>query len=565
MTQHVPCWRLVALRLYLPVSISIRRLLPLKTQFQTAGLLIGAILCVVLITVFLVSQNPVGLAREDKAARKSVPSPANQKQKAPALEDVALARELDRIIDESNLQARWGVFVMSQKDGRVLYARDADKSFTPASNMKIYTTAVALDLLGGDYRWRTSVYAQEPADVNGVIDGDLILYGRGAPDLLSRTKGESPSLEKLADQLYQSGIRHVRGGIVGDNSYFRGDLFGLGWQWNDLQWYFGAEPSALSVDENSVEVTISPAGKKGESANVVVTPNQNFVRLTNNASTGEQHAITTIGIIRNLSDNDIRVWGDFPVGGHAFSAFLSVHDPALWAGALFKQALTARGITVDGKTRSRDFRTAEPEKFDPLKAIELASQDSQSLGEIVRRTNKESNNLFAELILRAVGKDRGTSVPDSDPRKNATRGDDEAGAAVIRQWLESKAITTKSVAIHDGSGLSRLDLVTPEATGRLLLAMTNSKAAALFHDSLPIAGQDGTLTSRLKKIKGRIFAKTGTLTYTHSLSGYATSQDSQILVFSIVCNDAISDRGAAAVVDDIATAIADSRAVHPAN
>src|ERR1043166_4775677 len=564
MTQRVPYWRLVALRLYLPVSVSIRRLLPLKTQFQTTGLLIGAILCVVLITVFLVSQDPAGLAKEDKAARKTA-SPAKQEQKVSASGDVALAHELDQIIEKSNLQARWGVFVMSQKDGRVVYSRDADKSFTPASNMKLYTTAVALDLLGGDYRWRTSVYAEKPSDVNGVIDGDLILYGRGAPDLLSHTKGDSPSLEKLADQLYQSGIRHVRGGIVGDNSYFRGELFGLGWQWNDLQWYFGAEPSALSVDENSIEVTMSPAAKKGESANVVVTPNQNFVRLTNNASTGEQSAITTIGVIRGLSDNDVRVWGDFPVGGHAFSAFLSVHDPTLWAVTLFKQMLTARGITVDGKTRSRDFRTAEAEKFDPLKATELAYQDSQTLGEIVRRTNKESNNLFAELILRTVGKERGTSVPDPDPRKNAMRGDDEAGAAVIRWWLESKGITTKSVAMHDGSGLSRLDLVTPEATGRLLLAMTSSKAAALFHDSLPIAGHDGTLGSRLKKVTGRIFAKTGTLTYTHSLSGYATSQDSQILVFSIVCNDAISDRGAAAIVDDIATAIADFGSAHPPN
>jgi len=191
----------------------------LKTQFQTAGLLIGAILCAVLITAFLGSQNPVSLATEDKAAKSA--SPAKQEQKASTSGDVALAHELDQIIEKSNLQARWGVFVMSQKDGRVLYSRDADKSFTPASNMKLYTTAVALDLLGGDYRWRTSVYAEKPSYVNGVIDGDLILYGRGAPDLLSHTKGDSPSLEKLADQLYQSGIRHVRGGIVGDNSYFK--------------------------------------------------------------------------------------------------------------------------------------------------------------------------------------------------------------------------------------------------------------------------------------------------------------------------------------------------------
>ncbi|HSQ23095.1 MAG TPA: D-alanyl-D-alanine carboxypeptidase/D-alanyl-D-alanine-endopeptidase, partial [Pyrinomonadaceae bacterium] len=313
-------------------------------KFHKSGLLIAAVLGVVLTTLFFLSYYPVGLAREDKLTGKSGPPPVRKSETvSTSPSDAALAREIDRVIDESNVKARWGVFVMSPKDGRVLYSRDADKSFTPASNMKVYTTAVALDLLGGDYRWRTSVYARKQADSNGVIDGELVLYGRGAPDLISKPRGDAPSLTKLADQLYQAGVREVRGDVVGDESYFRGELFGMGWQWNDLQWYFGAEPSALSIDENSVEVTMSPAAKKGESANVIVTPNQNFVRLTNNATTGEHDAITTIGIIRGLSDNNVSVWGGFPVGGRAFSAFISVHDPTLWAAILFKQALIGRG------------------------------------------------------------------------------------------------------------------------------------------------------------------------------------------------------------------------------
>ena len=472
--------------------------------------------------------------------------------------DLALAEEIDHALDAADArQPRWGVFVISLKDGRVVYSRDGDKSFTPASNMKVYTTAVALDLLGPDYRWRTSVYALKRPDANGVINGDLTLYGRGAPDLASKPKGDAPSLAKLVDQLYQSGVREVRGDVVGDASYFRSELFGLGWQWNDLQWYFGAEPSALSIDENSVEVTMSPATKKGESANVIVTPNQNFVRVLNDATTGEHDSITAIGIMRGLSNNEVHVWGDFPVGGRAFSAFLSVHDPSLWAATIFRQALIARGIKVSGQTRGRDFRAANQDKFDPQKAVELAYENSESLAEIVRRTNKESNNLFAELILRTIGKERGTVAPDSDPRKNATRGDDEAGTTVVRTWLEGKGIATRSVAIRDGSGLSRLDLVTPETTARLLSAMTTSNAATEFHDSLPNAGHDGTLGGRLKNMTGRIFAKTGTLTYTHSLSGYATTQRDEVLVFSIMCNDAISDRGAVAIIDRIATSIAD--------
>src|SRR5689334_9995159 len=343
--------------------------------------------------------------------------------------DTTLARDVDQLIDADSGKARWGVFVVSLKDGRVLYARDADKLFTPASNMKIYTTAVALDLLGSDYRWRTSVYASTQPNVEGVIEGDLILYGRGAPDLDSKN-GEG--LAALADQLQRRGVRRVRGKVIGDESYFRGEMYGVGWQWNDLQWYYGAQPSALSIDENAVEVTLGPGKKSSGPASVVITPNDNRLQLTNNAMTGEQDAATTIGIKRGLSNNAVVVWGEFPVGGHAYSAFLSVHEPALWAATAFKQLLNARGIQVDGDVESRDFRVSASGRFDPQAAIELAYIESAPLAEIVHKTNKESNNLYAELILRTLGKEKGASVPDPDPRKNAARGDDEAGVAVVR-------------------------------------------------------------------------------------------------------------------------------------
>lgn len=484
----------------------------------------------------------------------AVASPSPSASRAP---DPILSTEIDRIISESHLdQMRVGVFVMSLRDGRVLYARDADKLFTPASNMKVYTTAVAVDLLGSDYRWRTSVYASKHPGPSGVIDGDLTLYGRGSPDLLAKEKGDAPSLAKLADQLYQAGVRQVRGDIVGDESYFRGELFGVGWQWNDLQWYFGAEPSALSVDENSVEVTISPANKKGSSASVVLNPNDSFVHLTNNTATAERDARASVGIIRELSGNNVRVWGDFPEAGRAFSAFLSVHNPALWAANIFKRTLIARGIKVDGNALTRDFRVTDNLKFDPQKSIELAYASSQPLGQIVHQTNKESNNLYAELILRTIGKERGATAPDPDPKKNSERGDDEAGVAVVKSWLAQKGINTRGLAIHDGSGLSRLDLVTPESTVRLLAAIAGSNGATVFRDSLPIAGHDGTLAGRLKSVSGRIVAKTGTLTYVHSLSGYATAANGEVLVFSIFCNDAPADRRAYGLIDGVGAAIA---------
>jgi serine-type D-Ala-D-Ala carboxypeptidase/endopeptidase (penicillin-binding protein 4) len=490
------------------------------------------------------SQSPASPTRPAVKALASTESVSKQPQ------DTALAQQIDRTIDESDLaQARWGVFVMSLSDGRVLYSRNGDKLFTPASNMKIYTTAAGLDLLGADYRWRTSVYADKQPDSNGVVDGDVTLFGRGDPGLDSNRKDGLPG---LALELWQHGVRRVRGNLIGDESYFRGEMYGLGWQWNDVQWYFGAEPSALTIDANAMELTIAPGSKFGNAATVKLQRENRYFHLTNNTTTGERAAPASIGINRGLSDNEIRVWGEFPAGGRGFTAYLSVYNPALWSATLFKEALLAQGITVDGEPRSRDFRSAEGERFDPQKAFEIAFAEGRTLGEIVHQTNKESNNLYAELILRTLGKERGTTAPDPDPRKNRERGDDEAGVAVVKSWLDRNSIPTNGLAIRDGSGLSRLDLVTPEATARLLVAITKTNSAAVFHDSLPIAGRDGTLKPRLLREAGKVFAKTGTLTYDHSLSGYATTKNGEVLAFSILCNDATGHSDPVRLIDEIA-------------
>ena len=520
-------------------------------RFKKTGLLAIASFVLVLASVLLVERRSPAISREDRGT----PTPlATSRNPAPnvsnAPPDLALAREIDRTIDESELaQARWGVFVTSMSDGRVLYSRNGGKLFTPASNMKIYTTAAALDLLGADYHWRTSVYAGKQPDNNGVIEGDVTLFGRGDPGLDSYRKDGLPG---LALELWQHGIRHVRGNVIGDESYFRGEMYGLGWQWNDVQWYFGAEPSALTIDENAMELMITPGGKFGDVATVKLQRENRYFRLTNNTTTGDRAAPISIGINRGLSDNEIRVWGEFPVGGRGFTAYLSVYSPALWAVTLFKAELLKQGITVDGEPRSRDSRAAEAERFDPQKAFEIAFAEGRTLGEIVHQTNKESNNLYAELILRTLGKERGSLAPDPDPRKNRERGDDEAGVAVVKSWLDRNSIPIDGLAIRDGSGLSRLDLVTPEATARLLVAISKTNSAGVFHDSLPIAGRDGTLKPRLLHEAGKVFAKTGTLTYDHSLSGYATTQNGEVLAFSIFCNDATGHSDPVRLIDEIA-------------
>ncbi len=465
--------------------------------------------------------------------------------------DVEIGKQIDEVISKSKFaSARWGICVISLKDGRMVYGRDAQKSFSPASNMKLITTAVALDLLGENYRWRTSVYSVSVPDKDGTINGDIFLYGRGAVDF------DSNSITRLADELYKRGIRRVKGDVVGDESFFRGDALGQGWLWNDAQWFFGAEASALSVNENEIRVVVTPASP-GKTANARIEPETNYIQLNNETKTVEGGQIPSIGIHRGLSDNIIRIWGNVP-SGNGLNARLSVHKPSLWAARIFRDVLKTRGITIEGNIRNLDAQDKENGKgVNTTTANEVAFVESESLGEIVHRTNKESWNLAAELLLRTIGQKFGQSVPDPNPKKMAVRGDDNAGTAVIKKWFEDKGITTRGLSLHDGSGLSRLTLISPESITRLLVFMSKHTSFQVYKNSLPIAGKDGTLAYRFRNssANGRVFAKTGTLTHISALSGYATSSNGEEFVFSILCNDETLPDDSNSVIDEITALI----------
>ena len=527
----------------------------------TRSLLVRALLFVLLAIPVMLLVRPllIGTAK-DKSKQPKQPAVAEKQAAAPSARGQGgeLARRIDSAIDDGELaSARWGVCVISMSDGSTLYQRNADKLFTPASNMKIYTTGVALDLLGADYRWRTSVYANAQPDANGRIQGDLILYGRGAPDLVAHSENEDRgSLAKLADDLYARGVRSISGNLIGDESYFRGDPLGEGWQWTDLQWYFGAEASALSVNGNEVDVNLVPSGKTGEPPVVRVSDPQGYVTVQNRMANGSDARRSTIGIHRGLSDNNIEVWGEFAPASKGFGARLSVHNPALWTAKLFADALKTRGVRVEGQTLARNSRVPASQRFNPAQAVELAAINSQPLSEIARRTNKESINLYAELILRTLGRERGemAGLPEANGREP---GDDEVGLAVIRVWLARAGIATSRLALHDGSGLSRLDLVTPESSARLLLSISKTASASVFKESLPISGRDGTLAGRLKTVVDRVSAKTGYITYDNSLSGYLTTSRGELFAFSIMCNDETSRGNTTHLIDQIVALLAE--------
>ena len=524
----------------------------MKQYLRPAVVLVG--LVILAISASRINEpSPRGSSSYAQSPRRLIEQHASGKQSSASetIRNQEFAQFIDRMIDQSPFaSARWGVKVVSLSNGVTVYERESHRQFIPASNMKIYTTAAALELLGADYRWRTSAYVLDKPDAGGTIDGDLILYGRGAPDLMG--DATENSLERLADAVQAQGVRRVKGNVIGDESYFRGSSLGDGWQWNDMQWYFGTEASALTVNGNEIDVNLLPAAKADATPEVRTGDRVGYVQVDNRMAPGNRAERSTLGVSRGLSDNHIEVWGELAPGAKGFGARLSVHNPALWAARILITALKSRNISVDGEPSSRSSRTAPGKRFNPSDATEIASVSGAPLSAIARVTNKESNNLYAELILRTLGRERRAMLSTSDA-PGRELGDDEAGTELIKLWLNRQGVAGNDTALRDGSGLSRLNLVTPDSAVQLLRAIASNQS---FRESLPIAGSDGTLAGRLKPVTGKVFAKTGSLIYVNSLSGYVVTANGETLAFSIFCNDYVGRANSARLIDEIVTTLA---------
>jgi|AFSR01.1.fsa_nt_gi D-alanyl-D-alanine carboxypeptidase, serine-type, PBP4 family len=472
---------------------------------------------------------------------------------APAAAPSPLQEFVERIANRPALQgARLGIRVEDAETGEVLADVAGEKRFLPASNMKLVTTAAALDVLGPDFRVRTSVYVPPP-DAKGVVTGDLILVGRGDPTISNRYNADKKDtrltpLEQLADQVAAAGIKEITGDVVGDESYFRAAPLGDGWGWDDLQWYYGAEVSALSVADNHVMLTVTPT-RPGEKVAVTCTPATDYITLRNEAVTAASKETDTFGLHRGLADNIIELYGALPPNG-ARELGVAIHNPARFAAHMFRDMLVRRGIVVRGGIRTADanLRQRQPLALETLR--EVAFIESPPLSLWVRTTNKISSNLYAEILLRHLGKARG--APDKDA--------DVAGCAVVAEFLSRAGIAVAELKIRDGSGLSRLDNLTPSALTALLRFMRKHPAWEVFYDSLPVAGVDGTLRSRMKGTRAaeNLRAKTGTLDDVSALAGYVTAASGRLLVFSFVANYLNTARMAGVEAgDDLGKALAE--------
>jgi serine-type D-Ala-D-Ala carboxypeptidase/endopeptidase (penicillin-binding protein 4) len=440
-----------------------------------------------------------------------------------------------------------GVKIISLDTGKVVFEENAEKYFMPASNMKNFTVSTALEKLTPDFRFVTSVYAPAMPDASGTIRGDLIIYGRGDPSISTafNDKDYFKGMDALAQKIVASGVKRIEGALIGDESYFSGDALPASWEWDDLQWYYGAEVSALTVNDNALDLVVRPGSSIGAPANVQLLPGAIGVVLVNNTRTVSAGAKRDIGIRRRLGTNVIEVYGSMPLGDKPLTEYVSVPKPALFFVSMLRQLLEQKGVTITGQTRTIDaeFRRNAPL---PVNLIEVTKLESPPLSLIAAKTMKPSQNLYTELILRALGESIGDKTK---PRWTSA----DRGIAVVDKFLQEIGVAAGSVLMYDGSGLSRHDLITPSAVVQVYSYMNRSRYAPVWRDSLTIAGVDGTLANRFKGTRGEnnLRGKTGTIDQVSSLSGYLRTAAGEQLAFSLVTNNIPSGSLRTGTIDEI--------------
>ena len=430
--------------------------------------------------------------------------------------------------------ALFGVKVESLDTGKGIFEHNADKLLKPASNAKMYTGALALDRLGPDYKIRTSFYAAAQPDNTGRIQGDLIVFGRGDPSLSARFNDgnyEKP-FEELSQALGSAGVKEVAGDLIGDESFFRGPRFGVGWSWDDLQYYYGAEASALSFQENTVDLVFKPGDKIGDPIKIICKPQQSYLIFSNRTETVGRKGKSRVDVYRPIDQNVVYVHGTMPVDGSASEDAVAVHDAPLWFVTMLRDSLAKHGIKVSGQLRTVNWLDREAAPLDTSKLTEIAFIESRPMAEIVKNMMKPSQNLYAHLLLLQVAEK--VRTPD-----NKTMNSDDLGLIEMRKFLGEAGIGRGDVLLEEGSGLSRGCLLKPSASVALLKHMRKHRAAEAFYDALPIAGVDGTLKRRFKGTfaENNLRAKTGTIRYVNSISGYVTDKAGENLVFSIMSNN----------------------------
>jgi D-alanyl-D-alanine carboxypeptidase/D-alanyl-D-alanine-endopeptidase (penicillin-binding protein 4) len=429
-------------------------------------------------------------------------------------------------------KGEWGLLLVDAESGETLYERNADKYFVPASNMKLFTTALALAKLGPEYRFHTTLETRATISREGVLGGDLALVGRGDPNLSNRKfpyelkeEFDGPpekALGELADAVVAKGVKEISGDVIGDDSYFPRERYPNGWEIDDMMWEYGAAISAIVVDDNTVALTLTPGEQAGNAVQEAVNPGTPDFTVENDVVTSAADVKPDLTLTREPGANIVVVKGSLPAKSPPRKLVLAIEEPAQHAAATLKRLLEERGVKVAGIARARHDRAelgGEP-------AI-LVEHVSVPLGDAVKLINKISQNLHTEMLLRTVARQSGVWATPDELMK------------VPADFYTAAGIAPGDVMQADASGLSRHNLVTPRAIVTLLGFAQKQSWFGPYSASLPVAGVDGTLEDRMKNTlaAGQIHAKTGSVEHVRTLSGFAETAGGRRVIFSFLSNN----------------------------
>jgi D-alanyl-D-alanine carboxypeptidase/D-alanyl-D-alanine-endopeptidase (penicillin-binding protein 4) len=444
----------------------------------------------------------------------------------------ALPARLSQLMKKAP-RAQIGIQVVDLQRNKVLFKAQEDRYFVPASNAKLLSTSLALVRLGPDYTMTTRVLAAKEPNEKGVLAGDIVLYGGGDPSLTVTggvTVEATPAIADLADQLIAKGVKRIRGGVIGDDTLWPWIPYGDAWTIDDAIWDYGAPVSALSLHGNRVSVRVKPGAAPGDSTSVMLLPALEYLTYDNRVITVEGRK-AEIEIERKPNTRLVVIKGTIGVEHPGWSESLAIDDPALAAASALTEALRLRGVAIDEQPEARHREPGDPAPV--LPNVELARHISPPLKELLKTINKFSQNLGAEIVLRQTAL---SLTGDATPKN---------GVAQIKKLLDEAGVEEDDYKLQDGSGLSRRSLITPRAITTLLAYLYRSEQSALWRDMLPIGHFDGTLRNRfggkeapakdIERAK-KISAKTGSLSTTVALSGYADSPRGP-LAFSILVNN----------------------------
>jgi len=438
----------------------------------------------------------------------------------------------------------WGLLVVDAETGKTLYELNADRYFLPASNMKLFTTAFALATLGPDYRFRTTIETRAAISPQGALAGDVILVGRGDPNLSNRKfpyelkeEFDGPPekvLAELADAVVGKGVKEISGDIIGDDSYFPRERYPSGWEIDDMVWEYGAAISAIVVDDNTVTLTLTPGEMAGDAVQASVAPTTQDFTVENDVVSAAVGVKPDLTLTRDAGRNFVVIKGTLPAKSAPRKLVLAIQEPAQHAAELFKRLLEERGVRISGVARANHERVPSPDS-----PTVLAEHSSVPLRDSLKLINKISQNLHTEMLLRTAAMKSCLDAPAGAASWECLSLTPEEFAKVPVDFYAKAGIVPEDVIQSDGSGLSRHDLVTPRAIVTLLQYAQKQPWFDVYYASLPIAGVDGTLSDRMKSaaISGRIHAKTGSVEHVRALSGYAETLSERRLIFSFLSDN----------------------------